>query len=276
MSISMFGVRLDTADSKLALLHRRLLASLPEHFTETNQEGADAVVIDAGDPTWTSNARDALAHGGKALLVARSHMAKPADAAELAIVASAAGATVWTDMSFPVDATWTGAQEEILGSITDALAVDSTLIAAPGEMSAGLVQHLAFLYPLRHLLQDLRPVNLTPQLHSFVGLSGTTAVSLNIICSDLAASSVTLDVITIDRRWELRLIGDALAEPTVVTIQSHVGSSTYPRRYEASARQIWLHIHADLSKGTASVGSLVQLADCLTLAEKLTGLAGAG
>jgi hypothetical protein len=270
------------ADISTASLHRVVLASLPVHFHASDESTSDVVVVPTASADWPMLLKRIIERGARGALVAGTGRSRPDMIRAAARLARSAGSVVVVDTGYWADATWARARSE-MGADTGRWVVVDSVITIGRETSAGSAVSAT---PLSRLFAGLvaqigaiRTVvppdwlvtsHLTDGHYAVWGSSGETAVNLVGILAPNAPSELSIDLVSVPRRWQARFHHDALATPTEVMCLDEDLGLTLPRVFESAHRRAWLDLHGAITQGSTAGYPLEELARDMELALALT------
>ena len=264
-------VTLDESDTASCAVQRAVLASVPRRFLVAERGPADVVVVSGRNPDWLDRVVRVVEDGAQGVLVVHPGLVDPELVRGL-VPAVAGRAVVAVDTPYAADPTWTAARTDIAADAASAAIVDSLASIGrgqDGDIGEALVGQIAVVRPLVGPLDELRLVHRDDRAYLLGAQTRGPRVTLSGVISAAGRTALAVDVVTPQRRWQVRFDDSALAGPTEVTAYDETGAHTRPFIYESGRRVTWQRLHEALT-GSGDVGySLDRLADDLELARRV-------
>ncbi|MDQ0730005.1 hypothetical protein [Arthrobacter sp. B1I2] len=233
------------------------IASLPATFgpAPENQPGAADVVVVAGGPGWTAEARDAVAAGVRGLVVANP---VPEDTRELAAAADAAGTAVVLDLRWASNPALVGestdpdARDALRSAVGTASLLDSVATAAPGTDPQRLLgEHLAALLAVTGPLDGGRILRSGAAGYTVSGrLANGAPFTAQGLLTAARPAGVDIRLYTTDGGVAVQVPDPDAAWPAEVRITGAHGELLLPTLYESAHRSAWRRLKDHLGAGT--------------------------
>jgi hypothetical protein len=188
------------------------------------------------------------------------------------VPAVAGRAVVAVDTPYAADPTWTAARTDVAADAASAAIVDSLASIGrgqDGDIVDALVGQIAVVRPLVGPLDELRLVHRDDRGYLLGAQTPGPRVTLSGVTSAAGRTARAVDVVTPQRRWQVRFDDSALAGPTEVTAYDETGAHTRPFIYESGRRLTWQRLHEALTGGGDVGYSLDRLADDLVPARRV-------
>ena len=264
-------VTLDTTDADSVTVHRTVLASVPRRFLVTEDGTAEVVVVSGRNPEWPERVIRVVDTGARGVMVVRPGLADPEQIRD--VVGAVAGrAVVAVDAPYAADPTWTAAQPDVAADAVGAAIVDSLVSMAAGQAAdivEALVGQLAVVRPLVESLDEVRLVHRDERAYVLSAHTRGPTATLSGATSAGGHAALTVDVVSAQRRWQIRFDDTAPAGPTEVTRYDDTGAQTWPFVYESGRRVTWQRLYQAVTGGGAVAYSLDQLAKDVELARRV-------
>jgi hypothetical protein len=233
------------------------VASLPETFgpAPENQQGTADVLVVAGGPGWTDEARRAVAAGPRGIVVANP---VPEDTRELAAEADDAGTAVVLDLRWAsnpalvAEGSEPDAREAVRSALGTASLLDSVATAAPGTDPRRLLgEHLAVLLAVSGPLDGVSLLRSDAAGYTVAGrLANGAPFAAQGVLSAAGPAGVDIRLYTADGGVAVQVPDPDAAWPAEVRVTGVHGELLLPTLYESAHRSAWRRLKNHLGAGT--------------------------
>jgi hypothetical protein len=255
-------------DPCAAALHRSVLAGLPGRFVVADHGPAEVTVVSGRNPEWPDDVARAVHDGVRGVLLTRPGLVD-ADRVHALSAAVAGRAVVAVDTPYANDRSWAATRREVAADAGRASIVDSVVSVVGGDLVAALIDQLTAVAGLVDTA-GLRLLHHTAS--GYLAATGSDGPSVTLAgVAGVAGPDLSIDVVAVERRWQVRFDGTAPAAPTEVTLHDRTGAHTSPLTYQSGHRAAWDRLHQAITGAATVDWSLDSLADTLAVAGRLLG-----
>ena len=233
------------------------VASLPATFApaaKNLQSTADVLVV-AGEPGWTDEARRAVAAGARGIVVANP---VPEDTRELAAATDAAGTAVVLDLRWAsnpalvAEGDGPDARDAVRSALGTASLLDSVAVTAPGTDPRRLLgEHLAALLAVSGPLHETRLLRSDATGYTVAGrLANGAPFTAQGVLTAARPAGVDIRLYTADGGVSVQVPDPDAAWPAEVRVTGTHGELLLPTLYESAHRSAWRRLKDHLGAGT--------------------------
>ena len=233
------------------------VASLPATFApaaKNLQSTADVLVV-AGEPGWTDEARRAVAAGARGIVVANP---VPEDTRELAAAADAAGTAVVLDLRWAsnpalvAEGDGPDARDAVRSALGTASLLDSVATTAPGTDPRRLLgEHLAALLAVIGTFDDVSLLRSDATGYTVAGrLANGAPFTAQGVLTAARPAGVDIRLYTADGGVAVQVPDPDAAWPAEVRVTGAHGELLLPTLYESAHRSAWRRLKDHLGAGT--------------------------